>query len=325
VPTRAARREGEAGPEPRPGDACAGLCPLCASSSLRLQAFRYAFRGRHLYGATCSSCALTFVHPQPAAAEIESFYRQDYYTECSAECGAHGPRAYMDLARDSTAEVARRARQVDRLLLRHQPARGRFLEVGCGPGFLLRDMARLGWDVSGLEISEFAARYAREQLGLRVEVGPLEAPTLPQHSLDAVFMGDVLEHLPQPLSALAAVHAWLSPGGILCVAVPSTLNLLSAQLGLALFRVRGRFKTLRIPPYHLFEYTPRTLAALLSACGFEVVALRQSAVPPGRMGLRHSPVENLAKATLQVGAQISARLCNRWGDRLLAVAVRRAH
>lgn len=324
MPTRTARRDGEASPEPRPGDACSGLCPLCASSSLRLQAFRYASRGRHLYGVTCSSCALTFVHPQPAAAEIESFYREEYYTECSAECGAHGPRAYMDLARDSAAAVARRARQVDRLLLRQQGARGRFLEVGCGPGFLLRDMARLGWDVSGLEISEFAARYARERLGLRVDVGPLDAPTLPEQSLDAVFMGDVLEHLPRPRAALAAVHAWLRPGGLLCVAVPATLNLLSARLGLALFRARGRFKTLSIPPYHLFEYTPRTLTALLSACGFEVATLRQSAVPPGRMGLRHSRVENLAKATLQVGAQISTRLCNRWGDRLLAVAVRRA-
>ncbi len=106
------------------------------------------------------------------------------------------------------------------------------------------------------------------------------------------------------------------------VAVPSTLNLLSARIGMAVYRLRGRSKILRLPPYHLFEYTPRSLRAMLEASGFRVDRLRQSAVPLGKMGLRGWVVENDGKAVLRLFARAGAFACNRGGDCLLAVGVR---
>lgn len=308
--------------QPRPGQALAATCPLCGHTSACVLPFRYEFRGRLLQGVGCPKCGLARLFPMPSDEEIASLYSEEYFTECTDAVGAHGRRAYMELAAAGEADRRREAVRLDRLLCQHSGRRGRFCEVGCGPGYLLAEMRSLGWEVRGLELSGFAARHAREVLGLEVAEGPLVPGGLPRETFDVLLLGDVLEHLPRPREALTAVWCSLVPGGLVAVAVPSTLNLLSARLGMAVYRLRGRSKTLRLPPYHLFEYTPRSLRAMLETSGFRVDRLRQSAVPLGKMGLRGSLVENVGKAVLQLCAHAGAFAGNRGGDRLLAVGVR---
>lgn len=308
--------------DPHPGDLIDGSCPLCSNEVLLVLPFRYAFQGRYLYGVKCASCSLVFVQPQPTGQEIGDMYSEEYFTECSQTCGAHGREAYMEMIEHSASEQLRKARRLDGLLLNHLKQRGVLLEIGCGPGFLLAELRNLGWGVQGLEISEYAAEYAKEKLNVNVSVGPIQAEICASETFDAVFMGDVLEHLPDPLRSLEAVGTWLKPGGALVIAVPSTLNLLSGRMGVGLYGLRRRFKTLRIPPYHLCEYVPRTLRAMIEASGFRVVEMRQSAVALRKMGLRGSLLENATKASLQVLAHLTSWALNRWGDRLLAVAVK---
>ena len=112
------------------------------------------------------------------------------------------------------------------------------------------------------------------------------------------------------------------PGGALAIAVPSTMSLWSAQLGLTAYRVLGREKVLRIPPYHLMEFVPSTLRRTMETAGFEVVRIRVGAVPISRMGLRGSPIENSGKVALQLAAHATSRALNRWGDRILALGRR---
>jgi SAM-dependent methyltransferase len=308
--------------ELRPGQVLAATCPLCGYASAHVLPFRYEFHGRLLQGVGCPQCDLARLFPMPSDEEIASLYAEEYFTTCTDEVGAHGKQAYMELATAGKADRRRAAARLDRLLCRQEGRRGRFCEVGCGPGFFLAEMRALGWEVRGLEISAFAARHAREVLGLQVDEGPLVPGRLPREAFDALLLGDVLEHLPRPREALTAVWCSLAPGGVVAVAVPSTRNLLSARLGMAIYRRRGRIKTLRLPPYHLFEYTPRSLRAMLERSGFRVELLRQSAVPLGKMGLRGSPVENVGKAVLQLFAHAGALVGNCGGDRLLALGVR---
>jgi SAM-dependent methyltransferase len=306
---------------PRPGERVEGICPLCDSRELRLRAFRYTFHDRFLYGTQCTRCSLVFIQPQPSRDEIRDMYSEEYFVECSESCGAHGRHAYMEEAAQSGADRVRAARRLERLALSLLERRGRLLEIGCGPGFLLDAFRKLGWEVAGLEISPFAVRHAREQLHLSVELGDVEPDRFPERRFEMVFMGDVVEHLPDPLASLTTVRRWLVPGGIAIIAVPSTLNLLSARAGLVAYRMQGRFKTLRIPPYHLFEYTPATLERMIKASGLVPQRIVQSAVPLTKMGLRGTPIENVGKAALQLLAHATARLFNRGGDRLLAIVL----
>lgn len=307
---------------PRVGDERPIHCRVCGGRSSEILPFRYAFRSRHLYGVRCRSCSIVFLEPMLDDEEIRSLYGEEYYTECNETCGAHGSAAYMELAAAGDEDRRAVAARLDVMFRRDLGHRGRLLEVGCGPGFLLKEFERLEWDVKGLEISAYAVRHGREKLSLEVVHGSIEDGLLPRESFDAVLMGDVLEHLPRPVEALRTIHGWMAPGGILVVAVPSTMNLLSARIGLAVYGARGRFKTLRIPPYHLFEYTPRTVRTTLEAAGFDVLRVRQSAVPLSRMGLRGSALENMGKVSLQVLGHITSRCFNRGGDRLTVVARR---
>lgn len=69
----------------QPGRTIEGICPICGSGRLAVLPFRYLFRGRYLFGVSCASCSLTFVHPQPTHAEIASMYQEEYFRENSDE------------------------------------------------------------------------------------------------------------------------------------------------------------------------------------------------------------------------------------------------
>lgn len=107
------------------------------------------------------------------------------------------------------------------------------LDIGCGYGFALRALRRLGFcNMMGLESSpEQAARSMRA--GFRVEVVADSTRWLLDHpsTFGLVLLFDVLEHVPVPeqISFARAIHACLAPGGRLLLAVPNANSLLAAR------------------------------------------------------------------------------------------------
>ncbi len=306
-----------------PGQLLEEPCRICGGIGLRCLPFAYDHAGTRHHGAGCISCGAVFLYPMPADETTAALYSEEYYTACDESGGAHGNLPYTELLEKNAGARRRAAHRLDADLVKRLGKRGAFAEIGCGMGHFLSEMRSLGWRVWGLEISPYAADRARREHGLDVATGAIEPGAVPQGAFDACFMGDVLEHLPRPIEALRVIRGSLSQEGMLAVAVPSTLNLLSARLGMAAYRLRGRFKVIRIPPYHLFEYRPGSLRRVIVEAGFDVLEIRQSAVPIGRMGLRGSAVENAGKVALQVLAHATSSVCNRGGDRLLALARRR--
>jgi SAM-dependent methyltransferase len=73
----------------------------------------------------------------------------------------------------------------------------------------------------------------------------------------------VLEHLDDPRAALARLHGWLDPGGLLLVAVPNPASLQA--------RIAGAAWMHWDVPRHRVHLTPRGLTALLESTGFELV------------------------------------------------------
>ena len=90
---------------------------------------------------------------------------------------------------------------------------GRVLEVGCGSGLFLRELARAGYDVEGLDISAGDIAYARERLGLKAFQGSADDLSLEANRYDAVLLMSVLEHVPTPLDTVQRVLHALRPGG----------------------------------------------------------------------------------------------------------------
>ncbi len=96
------------------------------------------------------------------------------------------------------------------------------LDVGCGAGALVRELAARGARAVGLETSERQLGDARSHGIGRFVVGRAEELPLPEHSLDAVLFMRSLHHVPEAamLPALADARRVLRPGGVVYVAEP---------------------------------------------------------------------------------------------------------
>ena len=93
------------------------------------------------------------------------------------------------------------------------------LDVGCGGGILSESMAARGAVVSGIDLSEKALGVAKLHLlesGKTVDYRKVSAEDLaaekPQH-YDVVTCMEMLEHVPQPASVVAACAHLVKPGG----------------------------------------------------------------------------------------------------------------
>jgi SAM-dependent methyltransferase len=96
------------------------------------------------------------------------------------------------------------------------------LDVGCGGGALVRQLAQRGARATGLEISERQLGQARDHGVGRFVVGRAQELPLDDDSLDVVLFMRSLHHVPESsmLPALADAARALRPGGVIYVAEP---------------------------------------------------------------------------------------------------------
>ncbi len=139
--------------------------------------------------------------------------------------------------------------------------KGRILDIGCATGFLLNEARKMGWEVYGVELSEWAVNFGREKLNLNIFAGVLKEANFPYNYFDAIALVDSIEHLPDPKATLEEVRRILKPNGILCISTPDIESFLSRIL---------RAKWWGIQQSHLFYFSKKTLSRMLDATGFKV-------------------------------------------------------
>jgi SAM-dependent methyltransferase len=99
------------------------------------------------------------------------------------------------------------------------------LDVGCGPGTLTADLARIvaPGRVTALEVTDAALDLARAEIGRRgletvdFAVGDVQSLDLPDGGFDVVHAHQVLQHLGDPVTALREMRRVARPGGIVAV------------------------------------------------------------------------------------------------------------
>jgi 2-polyprenyl-6-hydroxyphenyl methylase / 3-demethylubiquinone-9 3-methyltransferase len=131
----------------------------------------------------------------------------------------------------------------------------RVVDVGCGGGILAEAMARAGAQVTGIDLSEKALSVAKlHQLesNASVEYRMASAETLAaEHpaAYDVVTCMELLEHVPDPGSLVAACGRLARPGGLV---VFSTIN---RNPKAYLFAVIGAEYLLRLLPRGTHDYS----------------------------------------------------------------------
>jgi SAM-dependent methyltransferase len=189
---------------------------------------------------------------------------------------------------------------------------GRFLDVGAGCGEGVTAARLRGWEAVGLEPTQSFAEVARANSGCEVVAAKIEERPFPEASFDAITMGAVLEHLYNPLEVVREIERLLRPGGILWVDVPNEGGVFY-RLGNTYHRLRGRDWVVNLsptfPPYHVFGFTPSSLARMLEVAGLQVLRVETYATPE-IIDCGHSPVpprlRPLGRLLMHVGARVGA-------------------
>lgn len=93
------------------------------------------------------------------------------------------------------------------------------LDVGCGGGILSESMARIGAQVTGIDLGEKALKVAQLhalETGVDVDYRLIAVEALAEErpaSFDVVTCLEMLEHVPDPASVVAACARLVKPGG----------------------------------------------------------------------------------------------------------------
>ncbi|MDR2092773.1 MAG: bifunctional 2-polyprenyl-6-hydroxyphenol methylase/3-demethylubiquinol 3-O-methyltransferase UbiG [Azoarcus sp.] len=159
------------------------------------------------------------------------------------------------------------------------------LDIGCGGGVLTEGMAARGANVTGIDLSEKALGVARLHLfesGLKVDYRHIAAEDFAEtHAgrFDIVTCMELLEHVPNPASTVAACARLVRPGGQVFFA---TLNRNPKSY---LFAIIGAEYALRLLPRGTHDYArfikPSELAGFCRAAGL---------APAAMSGLSYNPL-----------------------------------
>jgi len=204
---------------------------------------------------------------------------------------------------------------------RYKPS-GEFFEIGCGMGYFLEYARKNGYNVSGIEYAELGVQTCQTKFGLDVRRGSFEELPVQRDRYDVMFMGDVLEHLIQPLEMLRKAHSMLKPSGVFAAEVPSTFNSITGRLAAAGMRMMRTRKKMAMPPYHVNEFTPKTLRSMIERAGFNHCIIVQRIKPPSAITLRGSMFEKIVKKTLQYPNYGLTKSLGVFGDRLLGIGIK---
>ncbi len=288
-------------------------CLACGGRHLGKLAMVYHFAGQRFPSAECRDCGMRFLRVQPTGRMLERMYSAEYFDtdfRCGRSEATAGDEAAFRAENDGLLDRIERFRGV-----------GRLLDVGCAEGLLIKRAGLRGWSAAGVELSSDAVARGRA-MGLTIHEGTLDSAPIPEASQDVVYMGDVLEHVPDCRATAEQVARVLVPGGHLILRGPTTTHSLARGLALRAYGLLGREIALHEPPYHLWEFTPRSLTTLLASVGLEMVLLEQAKIPPGRPHGSKSALQRLVLNAIDSVNLPITRLANMLGDRVFLVARR---
>jgi len=199
-------------------------------------------KGVDLEVCQCSGCGLVQLNNEPVS----------YYKEVIRAS------AFSDEMK------AFRLKQFEEIIQKYSLKNKKIIEIGCGKGEYLSLMNKLDVDVCGIEYAQESVDYCKAS-GLDVAKMYIENENniITEAPIDAFFILNFFEHLPDPNSTLRALYKNLTDDGIGIVEVPNFNMILQNNLFSEFISD------------HLFYFTKETLNTTLELNGFEIVECKE--------------------------------------------------
>ncbi len=304
------------------------VCRACGSAQTALIGRkRGEFITREFEFHRCDECGLIFVQPFSGFAIYDDAYYRgagpdpfvDYETEYR-----HWRRSDRGLEFDDLVRIAEKRLQDQEIKRPKDHAFGvrasaplvpsvplvpfaplRWLDFGCGAGGFLKYLRERGTlagrplELTGHDLGSYAELLRRDD-GLRI-LDLDQVSKEPSAYYDVISMIEVLEHLPQPLPALALVARLLKPGGLLLLTTGNMAGPIARRHG-----IHYRYCA---PEIHVSLFNPACLARLYRRVGLEPLTVRYHGAVKFKVvkSLRHRPaLRGLARGVLVLPPAVRA-------------------
>lgn len=143
-------------------------------------------------------------------------------------------------------------------------------DLGCGNGYLAKQLSALGYKVTGVDASKSGIELATEnQGGVSFVQSAIDKEIRRRTDLavvDLVISSDVVEHLYRPADLLEAAESLLKPNGQILITAPYHGYLKNLALALS-GRMDGHFSVLH-DGGHIKFFSVRTLAEIINSHSF---------------------------------------------------------
>lgn len=248
------------------------VCPLCGST--RGKAWKPGLR-------KCFSCRVAFRLNRVPNDQLVEYWEDEYWSEAIIQ---------WHKRRRSSFENA------ERVLEKYVPTKGAVLDIGCGVGEFLAICAERGWQATGVEPSAAASTIARMHSGIEVVnsffPSDLLTNTICREKMDAIFVSNTIDQVPDPLKLLTEADKILRDQGVLMIRTP---NLIFQEI-LCLHRNRSnpQWGISTQSKDQLYVFHPDTLKMLLGKVGVYKLAFL-NARPFAET--QHQPIINVSCST----------------------------
>jgi len=258
-------------------------CPLCHSDNNNILfdlSHPTAHKDLGLPGIVkkCLNCGLlykSFEH------KVEDLYADKYASSS------------IDLKEDHKGNISHFFQSIlESAFKRLRTPAGTLLDVGSGTSLMLQAAINLGYDATGVELSERLAENAKKQ-GYKVINTNISSISTAE-KFDTITMMDIIEHLENPLVVLNAIKNLLSNRGEVIVYTPNHDSLI-VKISYWLYKVGVKSPIENIfACTHTCFFTTKTLNMTLEQAGYKVIESKHFNYDVYRPGQRVTLVAKLA-------------------------------
>ncbi len=224
-------------------------CPYCHTESLlyfQSKDYNRSISQETFDHYSCPQCGLIFIAPIPS------------------DLGAYYPDIYHVIP--ETQEQLEAASEPERYkieIVEQYIGKGRLLEIGPSYGGFTYLAKKAGFEVEAIEMNAQCCKFLNEVVGVKAINTNDPVDTLQNlEPYDVIALWHVIEHLPDPWSALDAIYTKLKPSGVLII---SSVNPNAFQ-----FRILGRYWLHLDAPRHVMLIPIKLMTEKLASLGATV-------------------------------------------------------
>ena len=140
----------------------------------------------------------------------------------------------------------------------HLKTKDIILDIGSGTGISCILLEKKGYNLIGVDPDPKNVELINSKLKKGKCINAFFEDLKIEKKVNVIWITHIIEHLEQPDELLKRCKEWLTPDGIICIAVPDCENL-------------GMLRDSLTNPYHMFHFSRKSLRKMFEKCGYDIL------------------------------------------------------